>query len=353
MGDTTAAEQAQGTCLVVGAAMVFALVALVVKVDPLPLLPATQCRFLISWLVSIAFMLVYKKERGLLWFGPPRLRWALVLKGTLSFTFITLWWGALRRAPMGNCIAIIYCSPVLTSLFSRALLKEALPREFAAQVLLVSCGVVLVLDPPFLHRGDAGVGTGGGATMLRDYGPVFLALLVCAMVPVATRVTRDCSWIEVEHVNACLATCVYGPSLLVAQYALSGAAPPLRAGADSAWQGMLIVLAALGSFVGIAMETKGYQLAEVGRATMFRYVEVPFAYLLQAAATGQAVAPRAVLGSTCILASCALGLACRPPRKAAEAGASEEPLLAGAENGKVPGAGADAAAAAPEGAVAA
>ncbi|CAK0867497.1 unnamed protein product [Prorocentrum cordatum] len=297
MGDTTAAEQVQGTCLVVGAAMVFALVALVVKaglpgaqklsesaglfviltavcrVDPLPLLPATQCRFFISWLVSIAFMLAYRKERGLRWFGPARLRWALVLKGTLSFTFITLWWGALRRAPMGNCIAIIYCSPVLTSLFSRALLGEALPREFAAQTLLVSCGVALVLDPPFLHRG--GAGPGDGAAMLRDYGPVFLALLVCAMVPVATKATRDCSWIEVEHVNACLATCVYGPSLMLAQHALGGAAPLLPAGADSAWQSMLIVFAALGSFVGIAMETKGYQLAEVGKATMFRYVEVP------------------------------------------------------------------------------
>merc|ERR1719324_1470381 len=105
----------QGTAFVVGAAMVFALGALVVKTDTLPLLPATECRFAVSWVVAIVFMLMFRKSRGLSWFGPKELRKLLLLKSAVSFGFITLWWAALRKAPLGNCVAIIYCSPILTS----------------------------------------------------------------------------------------------------------------------------------------------------------------------------------------------------------------------------------------------
>jgi len=124
-------------------------------------------------------------------------------------------------------------------------------------------------------------------------------------VPIVTRKCRDCSWIEVEHVNAFLASAVLNPGLMLGEYALEGSWPAWPAAAPG--EVALIVLAAAGSFVGIAMETKGYQLADAGRASMFRYVEVPFAYLLQSLATTAPVEPRAVLGATLILGSCALG----------------------------------------------
>jgi len=310
---TTAAEQLEGTCLVVGAACVFALVALVVKTDPLPVLAATECRFLVSWAVAIVFMLMYKSSRGLHWFGPPELRKWLVLKCALSFAFITLWWSALRQAPVGDCIAIIYCSPILTSLLSRALLGELLPGTFPLQVLLVSAGNVLVLDPPFLQQyfSSAASSVGDGS----DYRLVFMALAVCCIVPVVTRKTKDCSWIEVEHVSACLASACLDPVLMLGQYAVDGTAPVLPSTGPR--EVLLIILAAMGSFLGIAMETKGYQLAEPGKATMFRYVEVPFAYVLQRLGTTEPVKAQAVFGSLLIVASCFLGQASRFLGKAA------------------------------------
>lgn len=306
--------------------------ALVVKADPLPLLMATECRFLVSWAVSIAFMLAYKKQRGLHWFGPPELRWALLLKCALSFAFITVWWAALRRAPMGDCIAIIYCSPILTSIWSRAWLGEKLPGVFPVQTMLVSIGMLFVVYPPFVLRimqGGALDTEQAGAPVdaeKADFTLVFVALVLCSLVPVATRRTRSCSWIEVEHVSACLAAAVLDPSLLVVKSAVSGS--PLTLPVHVLREGILIIIAAMGSFVGIAMETKGYQMAEPGKAAMFRYVEVPFAYLLQVVGTGSPIAPRAVLGSTLILASCALGLTVRQaaaPEPAKEA--AKEPLL--------------------------
>jgi len=316
-----------GTCLVVGAAMVFAVVALVVKVDPLPLLPATECRFFVSWVIAAAFMLWFRKSRGLHWFGPPELRSMLLLKSAVSFGFIVLWWAALRRAPIGDCIAIIYSSPVLTSLLSLCFLGEKLPREFPLQVVLTSAGTLLVLDPPFLHHGGAGSPAAGPG---QDYTAVLLALFLCSLAPVVTRETRACSWIEVEHVGAAMACLVMDPALLGVKYAIYGTLPSMPSTAPR--EVALIMLAAAGSFVGIAMETKGYQLAEPGKATMFRYVEVPFAYLLQHFGTGSPVTPKAAVGALLIVGACFISVLARSgaANKAEGKAQATEPLLDGA-----------------------
>jgi len=232
------------------------------------------------------------------------LRKWLVLKCAMSFIFITLWWAALRHAPVGDCIAVIYTSPILTSILSRVLLKEMLPSVFIYQALLVSIGTILVVDPPVVRAMFST--TSGEASPRGDYTLVFLALGACALVPIVTKKARDCSWIEVEHVSACLAAAVLDPSLLIGQYALYGTVPRMPSAAPS--EIGLIVLAAGGSFVGIAMETKGYQLADVGKASMFRYVEVPFAYVLQCFGTREPVQTQAIVGALLIMLSCFLGL---------------------------------------------
>eukprot|EP00931_Biecheleriopsis_adriatica_P041793 TRINITY_DN23842_c0_g1_i2.p1 TRINITY_DN23842_c0_g1~~TRINITY_DN23842_c0_g1_i2.p1 ORF type:complete len:336 (+),score=60.78 TRINITY_DN23842_c0_g1_i2:26-1009(+) len=315
-------QQIEGTCLVVGAATVFALVALVVKVDPLPLLPATECRFLVSLIVSTIFMLLFRKSRGLHWLGPPHLRGLLFLKSATSYGFITMWWAALRHAPIGDCIAIIYTAPILVSLLSRCILGEALPRVFPLQVVLVIAGTLLIADPPFLHA-DSISGSATSSGQPKDYSLVFAALLLASITPIVTRQTRDCSWIEVEFVNAAFASAVLNPALLCLQYAVYGVLPEIPPAAPA--EAGLLLLAALGSFVGIAMETKGYQLAEAGKATMFRYVEVPLAYALQHFGTAAPVAPRAILGSVLILASCGVGALMQDV--GAERTSAKEPFL--------------------------
>jgi len=208
---------------------------------------------------------------------------------------------------VGNCIAIIYTSPILTSILARILMKEPLGVQYPFQVILVVIGSVLILDPPFIsasiHPGEMLQKTSA------DYTFVFMALCVCAFLPLVTKQTRDCSWIEVEHVSAFLAATVLDPTLLLGEALLTG---EVQTGADN-WkgsfkEGVMIVLAAGGAFVGIAMETKGYQLAQVGKASMFRYVEVPFAYFLQSSFTNEPVTGRAFLGSICIVLSCFLGI---------------------------------------------
>lgn len=298
-------EQFQGTCLVIGSAMIFAVVAVVVKKNQLPVLVATECRFLVNWFVASCFMAAYKTSRGLRWFGPPELRKWLVLKCVVHFLFTTLWWAAIQAAPVGDAIAIIYCNPVLTALLATSLLREALPRTFGFQAFLALGGTVLIVDPPFLrklleHQTQSAVPPDSAVSA--DYTLLTGALVFCAIVPIVTRKCLDCSWIEVEHVHACLACTVLGPCALAGQYVVHGALPELPKVALS--EVALIVLGSLGCFVGIAMETKGFQLAEAGKAAMFRYIEVPWAYVLQHFFTSEPLELRAVIGATTILGSC-------------------------------------------------
>jgi drug/metabolite transporter (DMT)-like permease len=294
-------EQATGTLLVMAAAMVFALVAFVIQADPLPLLPSTECRFLVNWAVSIVFMLIFRKSRGLYWLGPPELRGLLCLKSFFFVSYLTLWWASLRQVPIGDCIAIIYTAPIFVVILSRMILGEELAKEFPAQVVLNLTGIVLIVDPPFLHAD-------GNASMyetLNKYSYLFTALAFCSIIPIVTRQTKDCSWIEVEHVSAILAAVVLNPALMCSSYVASGKLPDWPAAAPM--DVFYIVLASLGGFVGLAMETKGYQLAEAGKASMYRPIEVPFAYVLQHFGTSAPVAPRAVLGALLIVISCGLG----------------------------------------------
>eukprot|EP00746_Dinoflagellata_sp_MGD_P027422 gnl/MRDRNA2_/MRDRNA2_16473_c0_seq1.p1 gnl/MRDRNA2_/MRDRNA2_16473_c0~~gnl/MRDRNA2_/MRDRNA2_16473_c0_seq1.p1 ORF type:complete len:342 (-),score=55.06 gnl/MRDRNA2_/MRDRNA2_16473_c0_seq1:103-1128(-) len=304
-------DQVAGNCLAVGASFVFATIALVITIDTLPVIVATEARFSVCWVLAVLFMLYFKVSQwlqknetqpttGLHWFGPPKLRHLLFTKAALSFSWITLWWTALRCAPMGDCIAIVYCGPILTSLWSSVILNEKLPRLFPVQAALVSSGIFLIVDPPFLRMGLA-----TKTEQHNDYTFLLIALLVNSFVPIVTRQTKACSWVEVEHVVAACSIFVFNPCLLVAGYVFEGTTPSLPAAAIS--EVGLIVTAALGAFAGVAMETKAYQLAEPGKAAMFRYIEVPYAYFLQHVGTPKPVASRAIFGAMLIVTSCLVG----------------------------------------------
>jgi len=288
-------SQLHGTVLVVVSSFVFALVALVVKADPLPVFIAAELRFLVGWVLSIACMLLFRNSKGLHWFGQREVRKCLLLKSTLAYGFTTLWWSALDSAPIGDCIAIVYTSPLLTLMLSWVLLGEQLPREFPVQLLLVSIGTALVIDPPFIHA----------TTHNNNYTNAFLALGAAAIIPVVTRKASDCSWMEVEHVSACLSAVALGPSGIFGSYLMFGSIPDMNP--VTTGQIGLVFAAGVGSFVGVAMQTKGYQLAEVGKASMFRYLEVPFGYLLQYVGTSSPVEKHAVIGAVLIILSCLLG----------------------------------------------
>lgn len=298
------AQQVCGTILVVSAAWTFALVAFVVKKDPLPNTIATEVRFFICWMMSLAFMFRYRSERGLKWFGPAQIRWGLVLRGFLTCSFVTLWWAALPMAPLGDCIAVIYCAPLLTVILSRVMLREKVPAVFPIQALLAIAGMCFIVQPPLLLKmvnlAPASTSDSGNYTL------VVGAMIVSSLTPVVTRQTKEASWIEMEHVTSFLAVFVLNPIIFCVKHIATGA-PVIPSTHVGAWEVCLVVLAALGSFAGVAMQTRGYQMADPGKAGMFNYLEIPFAYVLQLLDTHSAVSTNSIIGAALVLMACLLG----------------------------------------------
>jgi drug/metabolite transporter (DMT)-like permease len=296
----------RGGCCVVAAAMVFAVVGLIVKEDTLPPLIASEFRFLICWIMAAFFMLKSGKDSGLCWFGPPELRSMILVRGFLTSGFVMLWWTAIRMAPLGDCIAIIYTSPVLTVVLSKLVLGENWLRTFPIQAICAIAGVFFIAKPPFMADvwPEMFAVAQDTASKKADYRLVYVACVVSAWMPIATRQTKACSWIEVEHVTAALAVFVIHPVLFL----LKGFPDIAAVGGESGWGAVLVVLAAVGSFTGVAIQTQGYQLADPGKACMFGYLEIPFGYVLQTLCTSAPLNLGGIVGSCLVLASCLLGI---------------------------------------------
>jgi len=303
-------DEVCGTMLVVSAAMSFALVALIVDTESLPSTVAAEARFFVCWLLSIAYMARYRNERKLHFFGPSGMRWALVLRGFLTCTYVTLWWAALPMAPLGDIIAVMYCAPLLTVIGSRLILGEKMLNVFPIQALLAVSGMCLITQPPWLV---AAIGSsppteasGGG-----DYSLAFIAMILGALIPIATRNTQSASWIEVEHVTSFVAVFVLNPINYCAQQSVKGEVELVLPHVSVSQIGG-ILLAGMGSFVAVAMQTRGYQMADPGKASMFCYLEVPFGYLLQLiGTTDSSISMASIMGAALVLLSCLLGAASR------------------------------------------
>lgn len=320
----TSRSNAFGTFLVVAASLIFALVALVVKKDPLPVTLEVGTRFFVGCLMSLAFMIRYRSECALNWFGPANIRWLLILRGLLTYSFVTLWWAALPMAPLGDCIALIYCSPFLTVIFSRVMLGEEVLAVFPIQAFLATAGVCFIVQPPLLLRAldlDPANSSGAGSYTL-----VVAAMIVAAIMPVVTNQAKDASWIEVELITNALAVLVLNPFVLCAQQFATGEAswglPAL-----GAWEVGLIALAALGSSAGFAMQTRGYQIADPGKASMYNYLEIPFAYILQIIGTDSPMSSNSVVGAILVIFACLLGAFAQIRSEKKECTTGEEPLL--------------------------
>lgn len=305
--------QVQGTLLIVASAMTFSVVALMIKRNPLPTAWAVQARFLISWGMCSCFMLRYRSEHALNWFGPVEIRWRLVLRGCLTYAFVMSWWAALPRAPLGDCTAIVYCGPLLTNLLSRVVVGERVSVFFPVQAVLALAGMCLIVQPQWLVRSFGLSIPSASDDTMTGYQLVTVAMIIVAFIPVVTFQTKTASWIEVEHVTCFLASFVFNPVAICFKYFadVEPVAEHVFAGVGKTvfpvWAMVIIVVAALGSFLAESMQTRGYQIAEPGKAVMFRYLEIPCSYLLQCVATDNPISLSAGIGAILTVLSCLLG----------------------------------------------
>uniref|UniRef100_A0A7S1MS72 EamA domain-containing protein n=1 Tax=Alexandrium catenella TaxID=2925 RepID=A0A7S1MS72_ALECA len=130
-------------------------------------------------------------------------------------------------------------------------------------------------------------------------------MIINSINPIATHQTRQCSWCEVMLVCSLLSCLVLNPLALYGEHFVFDVWPDVKP--LGTLEGVVMLTGALCLFLNMAFEIKGYQLAKPGKAAMFVYMEVPFAYLLQCIRAQHAVRLPAVIGSCLIVASSFLG----------------------------------------------
>ena len=320
-------ESLVAIALVTTAALLFGVVAAFVKAAALPTLVMLQCRSVIEWLVGVGVALVLHHRaapatRPSLWLlllGPPHLRGWLVLRSFFYWGFLCCWWYALSSVPIGDATTIVYCGPVFTAIFARVFLGERIDRSFYPVVALDAAGVVLITQPSFLFGRIAGAPAEESmAYMLGACGA--LAAAVCGgLLPVLTRHSKAASWTAVNHVSAALSSFVFTPLAIAVWWATDADAPEqMKAGFEALHQSdqwLLLLAASVTGFIGLGLQTLGYQRVEsASRAAVLSVLEIPFAYMLQGLLFHEGLEPLGIAGTALVTGASLLNLCVGRPR---------------------------------------
>ena len=219
--DQSSRDHITGLVCTGAAALLFGVVAMLVKLAALPPLVMVECRGLVQWTASVVLCLArfasLRGEQPLshVLCAPPSLRAWQLLRAVLYWAFQLFWWTALVWMPLGDATALVYCGPLFTGMFSHLMLKEPLTRTFFVCAGLDILGVVLIVQPEQLAclvRGGCAVSSRTGA--LQYYGGAALALssaAVAGLLPVAVRKSKEVHWTTVEHVYAALPAAAGNP----------------------------------------------------------------------------------------------------------------------------------------------
>ena len=133
--------------------------------------------------------------------------------------------------------------------------------------------------------------------------------IIAGLLPVTTRVSKSCFWTAVNHVSSALSMLAFTPAAFVVWFSLDDTAWDQTASslsslditffdAETGGLGKLPCLlgATVTGFVGLALQTLGYQLEEAARASVMTVLEIPFAYVLQHYCFQEEITPLGLAG---------------------------------------------------------
>ncbi|KAK3234996.1 hypothetical protein CYMTET_54779 [Cymbomonas tetramitiformis] len=307
--DQGAADDITGILLVILSVFLFAGVSATVKSVPVSLPIQIEIRSAIQLALSLVVVAAQGKftEEGL--FGRPEDRVWLLLRGLLYWVFLSAWWASVTRMPVGDATALVYCSPIVTSLAATLFLKEKLRNTFVPKTLLALSGAVLIVKPSWLSAlldvaataDNDGRGTGAAFA--------FVAAIAGGLLPILARASKNCNWLVVVQTSSTISALVLAPLAIALTEKAPMEAFSLLFQDENAIEYLLKIAAASAlGFVALAANTKGYQLAEASKVCYFSYLEIPFSYVLQWIIFGEGLDTLGVFGATCILGSCAIAL---------------------------------------------
>jgi len=185
--------------------------------------------------------------------------------------------------PNGDATAIVYTvEPTCTAILGMFVLRERLRYSTALSIALSIAGLLLIVQPSFLfpkgHENDDRVDT-----YFLGVACVFASGICASLQNVLIRLGRECHWTAVENAAALSSAFIFTPLVLggivLVRGSINVGTPPEWLGTNGAF--VFAISSGIIAFVGLALQTTGYQLVDAAMGSAMGFAEVPFAYLLQ------------------------------------------------------------------------
>lgn len=269
-----------------------------------------------------------QRTAWLLTIGPRRLWPWLTLRALLYGGFNFFWWQALTSMPIGDATSIVYTGQIFTALFAFMFLGESIHWSLVIVIAMDLVGLVLITQPSFVFPAS---GAAAGASYWVGAISALMAAVVSGLLPVTTRLCKECFWTAVNTVSSMLTAAIWAPLFFVIWYAIDHTAYDQStagfAHLNDKWYepttGVLgplpcLIGATLFGFLGLGLQTMGYQRTEVTTVSVMSVMEIPFAYVLQYNIFGQAVTKLGMMGVALIMGGTLLNLLCQGRRGSAD-----------------------------------
>lgn len=277
--------------------------------------------------ITYGFCLVYMKLKGVadLPFGPPHLRWLLVLRGSSGFFGVFGVYFSLQYLSVSDAVVITFLVPPATTLLAAVVLRERyLWREFVAGLVSFT-GVILVARPAFLFGAsavDGNVETSDPVLRLWGVGVGLLGVVgaAIAMVTIRTIGTRAHPLLLVSYfaficVVILFVTLLVHPSLL---FVLP----------QTGRQWFLFILIGIAGFVMQFCLTEGIQRERAGRFAFMLYTQMVYAVFWELTIWHRIPPATLWLGFVIILV-CAVSIVAFVPKETPGKDGDDEELIGG------------------------
>ncbi len=280
--DALRRDRLHGVLYMLGAALGFSLMSLLVKVASATF-PTMELVFARSaFMAALTFAAL--RADGVSPLGVDRR--TLLLRGAVGATALSLFYFGIGRLPLGDAVTIQYTIPVWTALIAALLIGERLRPLVLAGAALSMAGVVLVARPSVLFGAGValdgwGVAAVATAAVLSGLAYTFVRKLRATDRPMT--IIFYLSWIG-----------------------LVGSVPFALSGAwvwPVGWDWLLLLGIGLATHAGQVGLTKGMARLEAGTASAIGYLQVVLAFAWGALFLGDDVDGLSVAGAALVVSS--------------------------------------------------
>ncbi|KAJ0401982.1 hypothetical protein ATCC90586_008919 [Pythium insidiosum] len=258
----------------------------------------------VLWRWVLAFFLNYslvRYNRVDLRIAPAHRR-ILLLRCFVGVVSISLQFYAFSKMVLTDAVVIIFTSPVITFLLGALLLREPVERIDFACALLSYAGVLFVTRPASIFPAEASHKPNDTTAVIAALGAAFTQ--ACAYI--ATRKLHEVHFMAIMHYFS-----IFGVIFASLTTLAFGVRPQIPSQPG-------VVLALVGSAcfstVGLLFLTLGFQQEKAGIASVMRYFDVVFVFILDITFLGESVNGYSILGG-CIILSGAVIIAIRRSRE--------------------------------------